>query len=123
MITATRAARPRTTHPEHNGAQHNGAQDNGVAAMDAAFGRIAEAEAALTRITETAAAGGAQTSTVADNIGTNLNREFTMIVRSVVDLARELFGGVAAEFGTIVGLNAHDDRQSDLCFGDPTAWV
>ncbi len=133
MTTATKAARPRTTHPEHNGAQHNGAKDNGVAAIDAMLARITETDAALaritetaatlTRLTETAAAGGSQTSNVADDIVTGPIRELTMIVRSVVRQAQELFGGVVAESGKVVGLNVDDHQQSDLCLGDPTAWV
>jgi hypothetical protein len=128
MTTATKAARPRTTHSEHDGAQHSGAQhqgapDNGVAETDAALARIAEADAALARIAEADAAGGSQTGNVADDIVTGLSLELTMLVRSIVRLAQELFGGVAAEFGSVVGLNVDDDQESDLCIGDPTAWV
>jgi len=146
MTTATKAARPRTPHPEHNGAQHNGAQHNGAqhngaAAVDAAPAPITETDAALitetaaaltlisetaaalARISETATAGISQTSNVAGDSVTSLIWELTMIVRSVVRLALELFGGVAAEFGAVVARNLDDDQRADLCFGDPTAWV
>jgi len=153
MTTATKAARPRTTHAQHNGAQHNGAQhngaqhngaqhngaqhngaqhngaqdngaqDNGAQDNGAQDNGVAAIDAGLARITQTAAAGVSLTSNVADDIVTSLGRELTVIVRSVVRLAQELSGRVAGEFGKVVGLNVDDEQQDDLCLGDPTAWV
>ena len=111
MTTATRAARPGSTHngtehngaqdnaqhnhgqhngAQHNGAQHNGAQhngadrDNGAAATDTPFARI---------VTETVVAALTGTTTVATEVATEI---IAHTAESAAGTARELMTGGAS---------------------------
>ena len=111
MTTATRAARPGSTHngTEHNGAQdnaqhnrgqHNRGQDNGGhdngAATDVPFARI---------VTETVVAALTETTTVATEVATEIVAHTAVAVESAAGTARELMtGGVGAVVKKAAGL-------------------
>ena len=111
MTTATRAARPGSTHngTEHNGAQdnaqhnrgqHNRGHDNGGhdngAATDVPFARI---------VTETVVAALTETTTVATEVATEIVAHTAVAVESAAGTARELMtGGVGAVVKKAAGL-------------------
>jgi hypothetical protein len=46
-----------------------------------------------------------------------------VFVQSLLGMTRDLFDGLAAEVGKVIGLTMDEDHQAGLCLGDPTAYV
>lgn len=88
------------------------AAQNGDAATDAAVAQVSKTVVAASHA-----------STVAGDIVARTIEALTVLVRSAVFLARELFDGSAAEFKKVAALTFDDYHQAGLCLGDPAAWV
>ena len=98
MTTATRTARPGSTHngAEHNGAQHNRGQDSGAAPTETPLARI---------VTETVVAALTETTTVATEVATEIVAHTAVAIESAAGTARELMtGGVGAVVKKAAGL-------------------
>jgi len=48
---------------------------------------------------------------------------WTVFIRSLVAMTRDLFDGLATEVRQVIGLTLDDCHEAGMCLGDPTACV
>jgi hypothetical protein len=79
-------------------------------------------DTAVTRIKDTDDALN-QTTTVTGYLVTLTFETWTVFIRSLVAMTRDLFDGLATEVRQVIGLTLDDCHEAGMCLGDPTACV
>ena len=64
-----------------------------------------------------------QRATVTGYLVTLTFETWTVFIRSLVAMTRDLFDGLATEVRQVIGLTMDDYHEAGMCLGDPTAWV